>query len=312
VFKNNKKQYINILKENKQLKLNCKILQDKKIFKQNDSTFLITDDNMPKDVLFKLNTFQKEISHTYLISLFEGVNQKIIQTSNTDVIKFNSVKLSDNSSVIIAKNEVVSASKYFENSGIDYIISPFSILNEYMISKSCKNSLNVLVYNNVIYMIILDDLKQIIHSEIKSLTLLEDTQDDNFSDDEIVNQKLYEEVCFLEIQQCLKDVVEKYYEENENIDFLEKIELLYTLQSLSKEQIDSLYETIMVTIDYKQIKIEDYLTDIVQKDDAQKYNFIDIRVKKESNNIFVWLLFTIISMIIATGVLYYKLEEKTE
>jgi len=307
VFSNNKKQYINILQQNKQLKLDYRITQDEKILKQEQSSFLITDETMPKDALFKLDTLQKIIPHTYLISLFEGANQKIIPTSDVDVIGYESVNLSDDFSVAIPKNEITSASRYFSNSGIDYILSPFSILNEYIQDKSSKNSLNVLAYNNVVYTIIINNLKQIVHSEVKELTPFDEIQDENFSDD-IIKQKLYEEVHFLEIQQFLNEVTQNYYEKNENVDFLENVNILYTLKPLNDEQIKSLYETIMVDINYNSINIEEYINNITQKDDSQKYNFVDVRAKKESGNIFIWILFALISMIIVVGIIYYKMD----
>ncbi|MEA2018369.1 MAG: hypothetical protein U9N59_07965 [Campylobacterota bacterium] len=307
MFSKNKKQYVNVLKQNKQLKLNYTTLQDTKILKNEQSSFLITDDNMPDDALFKLDTLQKTIPHTYLVSLFEGSSQKIIQTSNIDVIGYESIKLDKNLSIVIPKNEIISACRYFTASGIDYILSPFSILNEYIQDKGNKNSLNVLVYNDVVYIIILDNLKQVVHSVVKNLTPFDEIQDDSFTQDDIVGQKLYEEVHFLEIQQFLNEVTQNYYKENKNIDFLETVDFLYTLKPLNDDQMKSLYETIMVKINYKPINIDTYINSLTAKETSQNYNFTDVRVKKESGNMFIWLLFAIISMSIAAAVLYYKM-----
>ena len=68
-----------------------------------------------------------------------------------DVIGYDSVKLDNKYSIVIPKNELTSTTRYFSNSGIDYIISPFTILNEYVQDNSIKNSINVLIYNNVVY-----------------------------------------------------------------------------------------------------------------------------------------------------------------
>jgi len=309
VFGNNKKQYINILKQNKQLKLDYKTFQDKKIVKQEQSTFLITDENMPEDALFRLDTLQKNIPNTYLTSLFEGENQQIIPSSNVDVIGYEAVVLDNNYSVVIPKNEIVSASRYFTNSGIDYIISPMSLLYEYIQDQSVKNSLNVLIYNNVVYVIIVNNLKQITFSQIKELTAFDEIQDEEFSDDDIVGQKLYEEVHFLEIQQFLNDVVQEYYTQNEGVDFLEKVELLYSLKPLTDEQIESLYETIMVKINHKSIDIEEYIDNINLKDNSQKYSFTNERAKKQKSNMIVWILLAMLSIAAVATVLYYKIED---
>lgn len=309
MFKNNKKQFVNILKQNKQLKLDYKIYQNNKIIKQEQSSFLISDDTIPQDALFRLDTLQKSVPNTYLVSLYEGKNQEIIPTQEVDIIGYESVKLDERLSVVVPKNELITASRYFLTAGIDYIISPFTILNEYAQDKSEKNSLNVLIYNNVVYITILNKLREIVFTQVKELTAFEDVQDSTFSEDEIVGQKLYEEVRFLEIQQFLDDVVKEYYALHEGADFLERVELLYTLMPLSEEQIQSLYETVMVKINYGVINIEEYLDHITLKENAALDSFINPRVKKESGNIYVWILLALISIMSVVTVLYFMLEE---
>jgi len=312
VFSSNKKQYVNILKQNKQLNLDYAILQDKKILKQEQSSFLIVDKNMPQDALFKLDTLQKNIPLTYLASLFEGDRQQVILTKDMDVIGYDSVKLDNKFSIVIPKNELTSTTRYFSNSGIDYIVSPFTILNEYVQDNSIKNSINVLIYNNVVYVLILNDLKLIVQCGVKSLTPFDQIADKSFSDDEIVDQKLYEEVHFLEIQQFLSDMVQTYYTQNSDVEFLEQVKILYTLKPLSDEQVNSLYETIMVDIDYEAINIEQYLLKITQKEDAIKHSFIDPRVKKQNKSAMTWIVFAAVSVLIVIGLIYKQYSSSQE
>ncbi len=312
MFSSNKKQYVNILKQNKQLNLDYVILQDKKILKQEQSSFLVIDNNMPQDALFKLDTLQKNIPNTYLSSLFEGNRQKVIPTKDVDVIGYEAVRLDSKYSIVAPKNEITSAARYFANSGIDYIVSPFSILYEYIQDKSVKNSLNVLIYNNILYVMILNDLKQIVSCEVKELTPFEQVSDKSFSDDEIVDQKLYEEVHFLEIQQFLNDMVQQYYSEYDDVEFLEQVKILYTLKPLSDEQINSIYETIMVDVSYESIEIGNYLSLITQKDDANKYSFIDPRIKKQNKNTMIWVILALVSILAVGAVVYNTILNKPE
>lgn len=312
MFSSNKKQYINILKQDKQLNVSHAILQDEKILKQEQSSFLIADNTMPQDALFKLDALQKDIPFSYITSCFEGDRQQVILTQDRDVIGYDSVKLDNKYSIVIPKNELTSKLRYFSNSGIDYIVSPFTILNEYIQDNSIKNSLNILIYNNVVYIIILNDLKLIAKCAIKSLTPFEQVSDKTFSDDEIVDQKLYEEVRFLEIQQFLSDIVQEYYSQNNEVEFLEQVKILYTLKPLLDEQINSLYETIMVDINYEVINIEQYLSQIVQKNNAAEYSFIDPRVKKQNKKNLLWILFTALSILIVLGVLYIQISSPKE
>jgi len=304
VFSSNRKQFVNILRQNKQLKLNYAILQDKKILKQEQSSFLMIDTTIPQDALFKLNTLQKNIPYTYLTSLYEGDSQQVILSKDVDVVGYDSVTLDNKYSIVVPKNELTSATRYFSDCGIDYMISPFIILNEYMQDYSVKNSLNVLIYNNVVYILVLNEFKLIAQCAVKTLTPFDQISDKSFSNDEIVDQKLYEEVHFLEIQQFLSDVVQDYYTQNSDVEFLEQVKILYTLKSISDEQIHSLYETIMVDINYEPINIEEYLSIISQKEDVVKYSFLDPRVKKQNKNSIAWIGFAVLSVILVIGLIY--------
>ena len=308
MFKNNQKQFINILKQDKQLKVDYKTILNEKILKQEQSSFLIQDNNMPKDGLYKLNSLQKEIPNTYLTSLYTAQNQSIQIKDNVDTTSFETVSLNNQYCIAIAKNDILKHSNYFKDSGIDYLISPFSILNEYFKSYSTDNSLNLLIYNNTLYLFILDKDKEIVFGDIKQLTAFENIQDSNFyNDDTIGGQMLYDEVHFLEIQQYLNETIEKFYQENENVDFLELVNILHTVKQLSDEQLESLHDTVMIKINYNAISIDDYLYQLAQKPNALNYSFTGPRSKKNDNSAFVWLLLVLFSVIGVSAVLYYNI-----
>ncbi len=309
MFGSKKKQYVVITKQDKQLKLNYKILQNDKIFKEEHSSFLITNQSMPQDALLKLDALQKDIPYTYLGALFEGANQKVIKNDEIDVISYESIKFTDSMSIVIPKNELVSTSRYYINSGIDYLFSPFSILHEYLQDLGVKNSLNVFVLNSKVYTILLGAYKEVIRADVKELTPYEEIKDEDFSDDEILDQKLYEEVYFLEIQQFLNDIVQEYYASGDDVDFLEEIKVLYTLEPFSKEQINSLYETLMVNVNYEQIDLQYYLSNMMTSENARAQSFIDSRVKKEQSNPMGWVFLIILSLIAVSLVIYFNMSE---
>jgi len=159
---------------------------------------------------------------------------------------------------------------------------------------------------------ILNDLKIIVQCNVKSLTPFDQITDKSFSNDEIVDQKLYEEVHFLEIQQFLSEVVQDYYTQNSDVEFLEQVKILYTLKPLSDEQVHSLYETIMVDIDYEVINMEQYLFKITQKEDIIKHSFIDPRVKKQNKSTMTWIIFAIVSIMVVLGLLYTQFNSSQE
>lgn len=302
MFNNNKKQYINILQQNKQLKINHKIIQDDKILKEEQSSFLMPDTTLPSDAKFKINALQKDINHTYISSLFEGSNQNIVSTKNIDIIFYNSAKMGNKNSIIIPKNEVNSVSRYFDPTGIDFILSPYSIIEEYLEDNGKKNSLNFFIYNNIIYTIIFDNQKELAFHKIKVLTPFETTQDETFLEDDIVGQKLYEEVNFLEIQQFLNEIIEEYYSSADNVEFLEHIEMIYTLKPMSDEQIKSLQDLLLIPISYKAISLNTYMDKIIQQKDPNSHNIINTRVKKEDKNIYFWIILALFTVALVAGI----------
>jgi len=310
VFNNNKKQFINILQQNKQLKINYKIIQEDKIIKEENSAFLLTNENLPEDAKFKLNSLQSNINHSYLISLCESSNQSIVPTNSVDVINYDSVKVTESQSIIIPKNEINSIDRYFHETGIDYILSPYSILVEYLKQNAKINSLNFFIYNNIIYLVIYNNKKQLVYNTIKQLTPFESTQDATFLEDDIVGQKLYEEVNFLEIQQFLIDTVEDYYSKNVDVEFLEHIEMIYTLKPLSDSQLETLMEAMMIPIEYRAISLNTYIDDLVQREDSKIFNLIVPRIKKNDTNIYTWIILAFVSILLVLGVFNFLLDDK--
>lgn len=308
MFSNNKKQFINILQQNKQLKINYKTIQDDKIIKEEQSSFLISSEKLPEDAKFKINSLEKNVTHTYISSLFESPNQYIIETKDVDVISYDSIKIGNSKSIVIPKNEINATKRYFEDTGIDYILSPYTVLEEYLEDNGKKNSLNFLIYNDIIYLLIYNNKKQLTFNKIKVLTSFESTQDESFSEDDIVGQKVYEELNFLEIQQFLTETVEEYYTTGDDVEFLEHIEIIYNIKPLSENQIDLLTDIMMVPIVYKSVSINSYIDEIIQRPDIKIHNFVIPRIKKETSNIYTWIALAIVTVAIGIGVFYFSLD----
>jgi hypothetical protein len=111
----------------------------------------------------------------------------------------------------------------------------------------------------------------------------------------------------MQMQQFLNDTIADYYEQNEGVEFLEKVEMLHTLKTLDEEQLESLQETIALEINYEHIIIEEYLDRLSQKNNSEKYSFIDPRPKKTNqNDIYLWGILVVLSSVIVLGVLNYQ------
>ena len=312
MFNKDKKQYINILQQNKQLKINYKIIQENNIIKEEQSSFIITDETLANDAKFKINSLQKDVDKTYITTLYENENQQIVKPDEVHVISHDSINIANNFKVISPKNEIQSIKRYYEGTGLDFIISPYTIIEEYLKDNGKKNSLNFFIYNNTIYTIIFDKIKNISFSKIKVLTPFESTQDETFLEDDIVGQKLYEEVNFLEIQQFLDETVEEYYGSGDNVDFIENIEMLYSLKPISDEQITTIQDALMIPISYKAISVDRYIDEIVQEPNSTIYNFISPRIKKENKSPYIWIGILVAILLLLSSIFTLDIFEKEE
>ncbi len=309
MFKNNKKQYISLFKYENQLQVSYKILQNSVNLKQENSSFLVQDNNMPKDAIYKLTTLQKAVSKSYISTFYDNDTQYIVENSTVNTKVSNFIKLDDKYSAVVNSDDLSLFSNFFKDVGLDYIFSPFSVLYDQINNNSTKNSINIFVSNNKLYTIVYDKNGHISKSIIKKITDFDSIKDSHFYNDEIAEQKLYDEVYFLEFQQILNDIIQESYTNNtieSQIDFFESINIFYTTKQLSGPQIDIILDTLMVEINYNQLSIETFLEKSLENKNAEKFSFIKPRDKKIDKSVILWIAILIISIIGIAGTIYYK------
>jgi len=298
-------QYITIKQYDKQLKIDNQILQNDKIIKADHSSFLI-EDTLSDDSIAKLNILQKDINKTYLISICESLNQKVI--SMDDLVDDNCKvkKLNSHFNVSIPKEDINTKVEYFNQVGCDYIFSPFNILYNHISTNGANtNSLNMFILNNIIYALILDDNKKIVHSSVKTLTAFEDVNDSEFTGDNLEGQKLFDEIHLLEIQDNITSIMNEFYEQSEDEVFCESVAIFYSLKQLNSEQIVQLQENIMLEIEYSQVNVNEYLFHMSKQATVLRTSFIVPREKKESKSFLIWLLGAIVATALVGGIFIY-------
>ena len=303
MFKKNKKQYATILRYDKQLKVNYQTFQDGKVLKKDSSVFLINDNQIPRDAVYKLEILQKEIPYTYLISLYDQYH-KLEKIDGSK--EFGDILLDEKTKIGVDKEAIKEFSTYFKETGIDYLLSPFTLLYENIKEYLNTNSLNILLLNNQLYILIVDNKKEIVYSEIKEITSFENIESSDFYSDEVIGQKLYEEIYFLELQQTILDLIDSYYKSEENIEFLESINIYYTIKQLNDDLIESLYETTMIDVRYYSIDFNYIIDNMIEKNVIDRYTLIKPRVKKSDNNLALWMGLSIATLLVLGGTLYYK------
>ena len=297
-------QYINIVKTQQNIKIDYEILKNNQVIKNEQSIFLLDDNSLSLDTNFKLQALEQNTPNSYITAICEDEDQIIIKqddivsSSNTNIYFDHSHQIS------LSNEKIVKSKNFFCEGNIDYLVSPFSILQNKISENLQEDSLNIFILNNNIYAIILDSTKRYCLSTIKKLTSFNDIKESNFYSDDIVEQKLYEEVYSLELNENITNITKEFYEKNSDASFLKSINIYYNIKQLNDEQIETLNENLMLNINYELINIDEILYKMVKKPLIKKQSFIKPREKKSTLSFTMWILIAFITTAIAIGIFY--------
>ncbi len=302
---NNSIQYVNVIKSQHNIKVNYQILQNNKIIKNEQSIFLLDGDNLSLDTNYKLQTLEQHIPQTYITAICEDISQTIIKkdqytpNNNTASLVFD-----HNHLVTVPQNIIEQYKQLFNNTDLDYLISPFTILHHAISDNLIAKSLNIFILNNTIYGVILDQDKRYTYSAIKQLTPYDDIQNSEFYNDDIVEQKLYDEIYALELNENISTITKEFYEQNSSI-FIETINIFYHIKQLNDEQLNSLEENLMINLNYIDIGLDDIVMQLVKKPTIKTISFIQPRKKRSSLSFGFWIAIGLLTTLIAAGLIYF-------
>ncbi len=305
-------QYINIKQYDKHLKIDNQILKNGKIITTEHSSFLVNN-KLSLDATSKLNILQKNINKTYLTTICESLNQKIVNDKFVDN-NFEVKKLTSHLHIAIPKNDLLDKEHYFSTTGLDYIFSPFSILYNHILEDGINaNSINILILNNTVYALILNDQQKVVFSSIKTLTAFDDISNSEFYTDGIEGQQLFDEVHSLEIQEILTSITNEFYEQSDEETFCENISIFYTIKQLNDEQLQKIQESMMLKIRYSIILVDEYLFSLSKQLQVSAYSFSKPRKKQDKKSFIIWIMGAILSTTLVIGILYFmQIQEEVE
>ncbi|MGB6330020.1 MAG: hypothetical protein WBF48_13945 [Halarcobacter sp.] len=291
--------YINAIKYKTQLKINYKKLNNNDIVETNSSTFIAKDDILGRDIATKLNAHASQIDNTYISSLLIQDDTKIIN-KNKKFKDYAITSLNNDYDIAILKNTLFETKNYFDKCGIDYIFSAYHILNLHTEQNPCNNNLVILLFNNQAFCLILNDKGEIVFNKRIGLTAFEEINESKFYENEVLGQKLYDEIYALELYEAIKNTIEEFYSTKKNI-FIEKVSILYNLKLLSAEQIKAMSDEFMIDVTYHPISIDEELFEL-SKDTHSLKNFIKPRIKPK--NTFKTLIFSLFIIVAALALGY--------
>ncbi|PLY06532.1 MAG: hypothetical protein C0625_09250 [Arcobacter sp.] len=299
--------YINAIKYKAQLKINYKKLQNNNIVETNNSTFIAKDDILGRDIAMKLIAHSSEIDNTYISTLLIQDETKLIKKNKTKLIDYAVTSLNNDYDIAISKNTLFETKNYFEKCGVDYIFSAYHILNLHIEQNHCNNNLVILLFNNQAFCLILNSKGEIVFNKRIELTPFEEIQNSEFYENEVLGQKLYDEVYALELHEAIKNTIEEFYVKSKNI-FIEKVSILYNLKLISDDQIKAMSEEFMIEVTYHPISVDEELFEL-SKDTHTHKSFIKPRPKPKNGFKSLILILSIIAMILAIGYLFLPIEK---
>lgn len=292
--------YINAIKYKTQLKINYKKLSNDQIIETNSSTLIAKDEILGRDIATKINNNASQTDKTYISTLLLQDETRLLKKNQATPKDFSVSPLNEEYNVAVSKNTLFETKNYFEKCGVDYIYSAYHILNLHIEQNPCNNNLVVLLFNNQAFCVILNSKGEIVFNKKIPLTPFEEVQDSAFYENEVLGQKLFDELYALELHDAIKNTIEEFYSITKNV-FIEKVSLLYNLKLISEEHIQKMSDTFMIEVTYHPISVDEELFELA-KDTHTHKSFIKPRPKP--NNGFKNLVLVLITIIAILGAGY--------
>lgn len=183
--------------------------------------------------------------------------------------------------------------EYYKKTSPEYIISPFTILNEQIYKNMNENTLNIYIKENSIYYIILDESKRYVKSDIIKLTSKTDIKKTKFYDEDKDINILLQEIIILEFTEFLKSIIDK----NE----IKKVYLNVEKENFNKVELKSISEFLKVEIEIIKVEIDSILLKY-----KKKRKYIYIKDKKENKKSIYIFVFTFVFSILLSVFLFIK------
>lgn len=299
--------YINAIKYKTQLKINYKKLSNNDIVETNNSTFVVKDDILGRDIATKINAQQEQTDNTFISTLLLQDETRLLKRNQPKPKDYVVSPLNEEYNIAVSKNTLFESKNFFEKCGIDYIFSAYHVLNLHIEQNPCNNNLVILLFNNQAFCFILNSKGEIVFNKRIDITAFEEIKQSEFYENEIMGQKLYDEVYALEIHELIKNTIEEFYSITKNV-FIEKVSVLYNLKLISEEQIQQMSDDFMLEISYHPISVDEELFQL-SKDSHSVKSFIKPRIKPKNSLKTFFISVIMIAMILGVGYYFLPINE---
>ena len=291
--------YINIFKNDTQLKMEYRKFSNNLILETTNSNFICKDDILPVDIAQKLNSSQEEIDFTYISTLLLSDTTSLVPKELSSKLKDCEIaKFNYEYDIAVLKTTLFETKNFFVKTGIDYIYSAFHILNLHVEKNICKNEFLALIVNDKAYILILNSSGIIVDNKIVDLPTYQSVKSTHFYDDDLEAQKLFNEIYYFELNSIIQNGLSEFYGKHKNT-FIEKVTLLYTQKQLDNSEIEKLSTDLFLKVDYTPINIDEEIFELARDTKNQK-SFVPPRKKRVKRD-FKYLYFVIFLAVLVAG-----------
>jgi predicted transcriptional regulator len=232
-------------------------------------------------------------NNTYTAILHNNSNEIINKECNS---KYKQINLDTVNTISISNQEFKDLKKQYNQFNNYCTFSPYHILLENIKQNKLSNSLNIYYYENIIYMIILDNTNKIIYSNHTKISSFLDIKQTNFFNNNNL-PILFQEIISLELLEVVQNNLNIFYKQS-NSFFIETIQIFTTHIVLQAEQI--LIDTIQTPIN-----LEDTLLRLTQKElNYHTLSYTEIKNYKRSNYKLPLILFIAIAILWSLYIFY--------
>lgn len=305
MFTKKESLYINAIKSESQLKLDYKRLSNDQVVSMANSSFPVDNHMLPVGIAQKLNNSQVKIENTFISTLLISDTTKLVpkgladKLTDCEIAKFN-----NELDIVVLKTTLFETQDYFSKTGIDYIYSLFHVMNLHVEKTVCKNELLMFIYNEKVFILVLDKGGMISHNEVIDLPTFDSIKKTHFYEDDEDGKKLFDEIFYLEFSEIIQNILANYYKKKSG-NFVEKVTILYCVQQFTNDDIEKLSSELMMKVEQHPINLDEEIFELSRDKHIEK-SFVRPRKKKKKRD-YTWLYTLIFGIILVIAI--YKFFE---
>ncbi len=254
-------QYINIIKEDRHLKIHSQVLQKNIAISNNLQTISLPNKNkITNEAITNIKSEIKKVKNTKIALLCDQVHQKALANHLWVNYQKNTTYLLDSKhKAITSKVYINSLIQSYKDIKIDFIYSPYSILYNIVPNDYCDKTLYALIVNDIIYMVIFKQDKIAIMSRTNKLISFSEVEESHFYKNDMQKQLLFSQLYALELENAISSFVDDWYIATNHHQKLQKVIIACNVKQLSNEEINNIKNNIGFIVQYEHIDINEYM-----------------------------------------------------